>query len=726
MVPWQGELRVGIVLGPGKEAGHRLRDAVALLDSPAEAPWVGPAFLAALAEEARLSRVPLGLLLSDILPVGLSPRLCHRVRAVEDADLSPFGQQVPGPVWQDASAFDAALLDSVRAQGLLEEDLRPKARTVSVVRVSDREGGTPLTPKQKVAWAWLREQGHVESLSTWAQGAGVSTSVVTGVMTRGWAERAEHPAPLPVLTPTGEAPKLTLDRLPEAREWRLHGGRPAVRHRLLASRLARELDIGRSVIVAVPDHATLRRTWTALSGLSSEQRGRAVQLSGQLSEEEREHVWQLIRSGEARLVIGTCTALCAPVHDLATVVVKEEGSDAHKLLSGSHAFVPELARRLARHAECQLGWTGSVPSAEVLDVPGQVLPPPVARVHVVDYANPIQAPALGPLSRADLKPGAQGYPLSHDLQKVLRQVAERGRQAVLLAPRRGYSALLRCPSCEHTPMCRHCDVPLRFHQETRELTCHQCGYRERLHERCAECGERMWQARGPGTEWIAQEVRKLLPDFPVLRFDRDRQDDLSALQQGHSGVVIGTQALLTQDALPDLALIGVTLADTWLNVSDFRASERYHRLLRQLIEWHPVRAPLLVVQTFQAGHPALRCIVDGHDAGAYPAQERQGRQLLRYPPFARLAQIEVAARDQGKAHAAATAVAQALYGKGAVDGELLGPAPSPIARLRGVYPYHLLLRVRDDARLEVLLSALDRSFPGRVRVDVHPRGVFGA
>lgn len=728
IVPWQGELRVGVVVGAGQEASHRLRDAVALLDPPGNGPWVGAALVAALCEEARLSRVPLGLLLSDVLPVGFAPRLTHKVRTVEGADLGPFGTpgsgKVPGFEWSDGEAFAPALLDAIRAQGLLEEEVTLRPRTISVLR-SLPDGTQPLTPKQRAAWEWLRGHEGVDSLAAWAQGAGVSTGVVTGVVTRGWARREEEAAPPPELPTRGEVPKPTADRIPEAPEWRVHGGRPAQRHRLLAARIARELEIGRGVLVVAPDHATLRRTWGALSGLGSEERGRAVLLSGALSEEEREHAWTLIRSGEARLVIGTCGALCAPLPDLALIVVVEEGSDAHKLLSGSHAFVPELARRLARHAECQLGWTGSVPSAEVLDAPGLVLPPPPARVHVVDYANPTQAPQLGPLSRADLRPGGQGYPLSHDLQKVLRQVAERGRQAVLLAPRRGYSALLRCPSCEHTPMCKHCDVPLRFHQETRELTCHQCGYRERLHERCESCGERMWQARGPGTEWIAQEVSKLLPGFPVKRFDRDRQDDLSALHGGQAGVVVGTQALLGQDAFPDLALIGVTLADTWLNVSDFRASERYHRLLRQLLEWHPSRAPLLVVQTFQAQHPALKSVADGLDALAYPTQERLGRQLLKYPPFARLAQIEVAARDQGKAQAAATAVAQALYGKGAADGELLGPAPSPIAKLRGVYPYHLLLRVRDDARLETLLSALDRSFSGRVRIDVHPRGLSG-
>ncbi|MFC6592111.1 hypothetical protein ACFP81_08920 [Deinococcus lacus] len=344
------------------------------------------------------------------------------------------------------------------------------------------------------------------------------------------------------------------------------------------------------------------------------------------------------------------------------------------------------------------------------------------RLHTVDYSAPAAAAELGPLSSPHLRSGGEGYPLSHDLKRVLRQVQERGRQAVLVAPRRGYSAVLRCPACEHTPGCPHCDVPLRFHQQSRSLACHQCGYRQGVPERCECCGERMWQARGPGTEWIAAEVCRLL-EIPVLRYDRDHQDDLSHLYAGASGVVVGTSMLLSQPALPELALIGVTLADTWLNISDFRAGERYHRLLWQLAGWHPQRAPLLLVQTFQPGHPALRAVAEGRDVAEYGRSELPTRQALGYPPFTRLATLEVAARDPARASASAAAVAAALYAGGATQAEILGPAPSPVARVRGVYPYTLLLRARSDQRLSELLAVLNQPGLGRVRVDVSPRGM---
>ena len=581
------------------------------------------------------------------------------------------------------------------------------------------------------AWAWLREHGPQDSLSAWAAGAGVSGAVVGRLLNQGWAEAAEVPAPPPPL-PAPVAPdwgldveellSLAADTLPEEAVWRLHGGRAAQRFAALAPRVARLLAQGRGVLVLAPDYATLGRAWDALSGLAPLVGTRGVQFTGLLGPAQREEAWRLIGEGEARLVIGSPLALCAPLPDLGLVVVLEEASDAYKLLSGSRAFVPDVAARVAAEAGASLAYVGGVPAVESVPVGGVVLAPPRTRLHVVDYSRPPEQPELGPLSGVHLTPGDLGYPLSHDLARLLRQVQERGRQAALLAPRRGYSALLRCPSCEAVPQCRNCDIPLRFHQETRELSCHQCGYHQGVPERCEECGERMWRARGPGTEWIEQELRRLLPGFPVYRVDKDHQDDLGPLLAGEPGVVVGTQLLLSRPAPPNLALLGVTLADTWLGVSDFRASERYHRLLRQLAEWHPSRAPLLVVQTFQGDHPALRVLVEGRDALAYPQAEERVRRELHYPPAVRLAQVEVAARDRERARAAADAVAQGLYAGGATSAEVLGPAPSPVARLRGAYLYHLFLRARSEARLAELLAVLGRqTWAARVRVDVNPR-----
>ena len=793
LVPWRGELSVGVVVGASENRPNgRLREMVKVLD---ERPFVHPAFVGALLGLSRLARTPLGLLFSDLLGVGWEARVGHEVRAVAGANLSMFGdgvpgqdKGVPGQDWAEATHFAAPLLDAVREQGLLDERFTPVPRTVTGYRALDwadvpperrqtqgwqaRDVGTePLTDKQHQAWTWLHTHGPVTRLSDWSTGAAVSPGVIKAVLERSWAEVFVRDAPHPaweilrdqgpfgsqvawaeaagvepstvarllargwaesVLLPAAP-PELPLpsdrthrpvpDTLPQEAVWRLHGGRERDRYARLAPRIARLLQLGRGVLVLAPDGATLRRAWEELSGLAAAAGTRAVCFSGGLNPAQREHAWDLIGSGEAGLILGSALALAAPHPDLGLIVLLEEASDAHKLLNGSRAFVPELVGRMAAAGEVPLAILGCVPAAESLVYPGEVLAPPPLRLHIVDYSAPPEQPELGPLSSPHLKPGDLGYPLSHDLARVLRQVQERGRQAVLLAPRRGYSALLRCPSCQHTPGCPNCDVALRFHQERRALHCHQCGFETVIPDRCDGCGDPMWQARGPGTEWIVQEVKKLLPGTPVYRHDGDRQDDLSSLQAGESGVLVGTQGVLSLDAPPNLALIGLTLADTWLNISDFRAGERYHRLLRQLVAWHPDRSPLTVVQTFQPAHPALTCLLSGQDAGHYPAIEVRAREGLGYPPHRLLTYIEVAARDRVRAAQAAQEVADTLHGAGAAEGEVLGPAPSPLARVRGVYPYQLLLRTRSEERLNELLGSLDRRFAARVRVDISPRGM---
>ncbi|WP_261663055.1 primosomal protein N' [Deinococcus sp. Marseille-Q6407] len=730
LVPWRGEPLVGLVVGSGQERqSHRLREALQLLDDPA-APWVLPATVEAVGHWSAAASLPLGLVWDDLLGVGWQPALAHQVRAVPGADLSAFAENaapaaVPGNHWTDGAGYLPALLDAVREQGLLEEEFTLRRPTLTRVFAADLGQG-PLTPKQREAAEWLAEYPGQASLSSWARGAGVSSSVVAAVLAKGHAELREEAALPPALPAAAEpwssdAP----DRLPTGGDgWRLNGGKFAGRAQALAPRIQAQLRAGRSVLVLAPEHATLDRAWAALSGLAAPCGTAAALFSGLLSPEQREHSWEQIRSGAARLVVGSYLALTAPLQDLGLLLLLDEGSDAYKLPSGSRAWIPDVAQAVARAHGAGLGAAGVAPAVETVAWPALELPAPRLRLHTVDYSAAPQQPELGPLSMPAQAQSSLGYPLSHDLRAVLRQVQERGRQAALLAPRRGYSALLRCPRCEHTPQCPNCDVALRYHQGAHQLSCHQCGHRQNVPQTCENCGEALWQTKGPGTEWIAQEVAQLLPGTPVYRIDKDHQDDLSALYAGQSGVVVGTQLLLSQPAPPELALVAVTLADTWLNVPDFRASERYHALLWELAEWHPARAPLLLVQTFQGQHPALEAVRSGQSVSAYPRQEWELRQALGYPPHACLAQVEVAARDRDRASAAAEQLAAALYGAGATAQEVLGPAPAPIARVRGVYPYHLLLRARSSDRLQDLLAAVGGARAGgRVRVDVSPRNL---
>ncbi len=214
LVPWRGELVVGLVVGETEPRGaYRLREAVQVLDAPA-CPWVPPQTVQGVCAWATDARIPAGLIWGDLLGVGWTADSLHTVRAVEGADLSAFARKVPTTLWTDAGAFHPALLDAVREQGLLEERFEVRPRTRSVVRARElaevpaaaravtilravTPPPAPLTPRQTHAHAWLAEHGPQDSLSGWAKAAGVSASVVTGVLNAGGAQYVSETAPLP-------------------------------------------------------------------------------------------------------------------------------------------------------------------------------------------------------------------------------------------------------------------------------------------------------------------------------------------------------------------------------------------------------------------------------------------------------------------------------------------------------------------------------------------------
>lgn len=715
VVPWKGVPTVGWVTGPGSEMAHRLREVIAVLD---DRPFVDPKTLQALAQWSDLAQIPFGLLFADLLPISHFP-LRHEVSQVSAADLSAFGVQSLED-WTSVDHLDGPRLDAIREQGLLLErvSVAPKMERVYVAQ----RGQGQLTPKQAAAWDVLVEQGTFSHLAEWARQAGVGTSVVSALVSKGWACSVDRLAPFPELPIAAlqgvlQTPfPINFQELPPV--YRYHGGTLRARFGGLSALISEVLDQGKSVLYIVPDHFRLDRSWRALSHLTPVESKASLKFSGSLTEEERTYAWDQVLASRVRLVIGTWVALCLPLDSLGLIVVEEEGSDAYKLMSGARVFVPELATGIAKGHGVPLLLTGSTPAVESMLYPGKVLEPGAHRIHVVDYLQDREQ-KLGPMSALEFRTKGLGWPLAFDLRQALKQVASRGRQGVVVAPRKGYSALLQC-SCGWVSMCPNCDLSLRVYADQR-LECHQCGHVQDMLLACPECQGTLLKPKGPGVEWIFGEVKRLLPDFPVYQFDREHQDDLSLMSAGEPGVIVGTSAMLSRAAPPNLALIGITFADAWLSLSDFRATERYHAFLRSLIEWHPRHVPLMVIQTFQAQNPALQAVLS-KDAGFYPELELVSRRQLGYPPFVHLVQVTITGRDGPQARTRAMALREALMEAGALDSEILGPAPSSIARIKGRYVYQLLIRVQEIARLTGLLGLLRSSHRGYVRWDIHPRG----
>jgi primosomal protein N' (replication factor Y) len=269
-------------------------------------------------------------------------------------------------------------------------------------------------------------------------------------------------------------------------------------------------------------------------------------------------------------------------------------------------------------------------------------------------------------------------------------------------------------------------LALRYHRDRHRLLCYQCGHQERVPQACPSCqGVELGPAKTAGTQWIAQEVQRLVPTLPVYRFDGDRRDDLSAPMAGESGAIVATTAILRHPPLPQVSLVVVTLLDSFLSLSDFRAEEEALRLLLNLRELSPERRPLVLVQTFQRDHPLLGVCASG-DGSAFVEALLERRKRFGYPPYSQMVKVQVTARRAGDALQAAEWLAAAVRSAGGQAHELLGPAPAPVARVRNEHSYQLFIRSDQSERMKGLLAPIV-AYRGRarVRVDVEPRDLHG-
>ncbi len=713
VVPWQAGVRVGVVVrsrpvdaGRGLELRHALR----YLDA---APFLGAAQVRAVESVARATGVPQGLVLATLGVPGLAVDLAHEVKLHgSPAAAELFGDARPD-VWLPADRVGARELEQLRSQGLVDEAVRvvrPTRRVLVPRRPPDEGLEGKRQENQRRALERLHELGEAESATALARDAEAPESAVRALVEKGYAGYVEVEAPVP----PPPAPPLREDRLEDPPPGAVAaegggyvaGGSRRARLAALWPRLRDDLAAGRSAIVIAPEVALAREA----AGLLAT-RLPVLYLTGEASDEQREALFAALPAGGPVVLVGSHVALLAPVPELGRVVVLEAGNQAYKLRSGGRLYVPKAAQRVAAAAGAGLTLTDVVPSPELLALGGggggRLLPLPRLRVHVADMA------------------GSAGWPLHPDLQLTFRQVVQRQRQAVVLAPRRGFSGAYGCLNCGWQAPCPNCDLTLRFHRDEGRLRCHQCGHDAPLPTACPQCGhEDLGALKGAGTQWVLAQLARLAPGFPAYRYDSDRRDDLSPLYAGEPGVVVGTTAVLRLAPLPELSLVAVTLFDVHLALADFRAEQEALRMLFQVAELGAARRPLVLVQTFAPGSPALRAAAsDAPDVAVETllASQLERRRRFGYPPFTTLAKVQVTARDRAGAHAGAHAAADRLRVAGALDGELLGPEAAPVPRVKGRYTFQLLLRVTDEARLESLLAALpDRLSGARVAVDVDP------
>jgi primosomal protein N' (replication factor Y) len=704
-VPWQHGVRLGIVTDIGEALAGRgleLRELVAVMD---RRPWLNREAIGTILRLAEYSFTPPGTVLATLLPTGLHDPLVHEVQAVAGAQ----GVALASDCWVPARSLQPRALELYRKQGLVRERVyvaQATVRNLVAVKPPDDALAGPRQTNQRRALDALLAGETAASAAELSRKVNVPEGAVRALIAKGYAAYREVPAP-PAPLPSYQAaplPPVSLD-VPEG-PFDLSGGSRRERLAALLPSLARDVEAGGCAQLLVPEHAQLHEAASALASSVP-----VLAFSGELSEAQRQRLWREAASFSGVLVT-TYLGLLAPVPRLRRVVVTEAGSSSYKLLSGPRLFIPTAARMLAEaHGAVFV-------TADVLPTPEHIYRLPAA-AQVKLPASPLRCYV------SDLQV-VRGWPLGAEVAQVLRQVEERRRQAVLLAPRRGFSAAFRCSECAHLYLCPHCDLPLRYHRDRHRLLCHQCGHQERVPQACPVCqGVELGPSKAAGTQWIAQEVKRLVPRLPVYRFDSDRRDDLSAPLAGESCAVVATTAIMRHPPLPKVGLVVVTLLDSFLTLSDFRAEEEALRLMLNLRELSPGRRPLVLVQTFQRDHPLLGACASG-DGSEFVAALLKRRKRFGYPPYGQLVKVQVSARRAADALQAAEWLAAAVRAAGGGPPALLGPVPAAVARVRNEHRYQLFVRSEGVERLSALLApVLGYRGRARVRIDVDPRDVYG-
>jgi primosomal protein N' (replication factor Y) len=512
-----------------------------------------------------------------------------------------------------------------------------------------------------------------------------------------------------------------VERLGTGDPFLLHGvtasGKTEVYLRATAAALAR----GFGVIVLVPEIAL---TAQVVARFVARFGDRVALLHSALSAGERYDEWRRVLDGVADVVVGSRSALFAPLERPGLIVVDEEQEPSYKQESAPRYHAVDTALALGRLAGTVVILGSATPRVTTFHAATtgaiRLLPLPV---RVNDLALP--ETTIVDL-RLELRAGNRGT-LSRALKLALQRAVAKGDQAILYLNRRGFATIVLCRDCGYVVPCPACEIPFAYHLDG-SLVCHRCGRRAIPPEVCPQCGGRRIRHLGVGTQRVEEEVRAAVPAAPLIRMDRDatrRKGAHAALfekmRTGKAQVIVGTQMVAKGFDLPGVSLVGVVNADTVLNLPDYTSAERTFQLLTQVLgrSGRGSVGGRGILQTYLPDHYAIRAAA-AHDYKTFAEAELAGRARFGYPPFGRLVLLQTQAKRLDTVTKRAESLVTALRGSADGEAEVFGPAPAFAAKRGGAFRMQVILRGKDP------LAVLDRVTPGAEwTVDVDPVTLLG-
>ncbi len=499
----------------------------------------------------------------------------------------------------------------------------------------------------------------------------------------------------------------------------LHGVTGSGKTEVYMQVMSKVLDSGKSVIVLVPEISLTPQTASRFISRFGE---RIALLHSRLSDGERFDQWHRIKNGDADIVIGPRSAVFAPVNNLGLMVIDEEHSDSYKSDTAPRYHTREVARKRAEFANCPIILGSATPSLEsyyqaqngnykLLSLPMRVLDRKMPKVQIVDM-------------RDELKKGNRTI-FSQQLRDAISERIEKKQQSILFLNRRGHSRYVFCRTCGYVEKCNNCSITLTFHFELKKMVCHHCEHKRDLHPTCPECSSPAidyFGKKGFGTETVEQEILKAYPSANVKRFDADsttkknaHQQILDAFQRQEIDILIGTQMVAKGLDFPNVTLVGVVVADTALNLPDYRASEQTFSLLTQVAgrSGRADAAGEVIIQTYLPEHYCILA-TQKHDYINFYEKEILERRTLGYPPFANIASLLLRGKNENMVIDAAKNVSEYLHQlktEKFPEITISGPAPAPLSKIEGKYRWHFLLRSQNVEKISNLLYSLTKEPP---------------
>jgi primosomal protein N' (replication factor Y) len=626
-------------------------------------------------------------------------------------------------------ASRAILAGMVRKKWLTRHDLsapQDATRTIKVATLKSAEG--KLNDNQRTLIDALAASGGrvpVPELQSLVVSQNVPQSTLATLVRRGLVEILEKPADFTVsrskprpslfdfnLNPAQQSALAQMRQAVAAKKFSgmlLHGVTGSGKTAVYLAAMRGVLEAGRSAILLVPEIGLTPAVAADLHQIFGDE---VAILHSALSDKERAEQWHRIKRGDARMVVGTRSAVFAPVADLALIIVDEEHDSSYKQEETPRYHARDVAVVRAKMANAVVVLGSATPSLEsyfnakkhkyaLVELPDRVEQRPLPEVEIIDM-------------RQEFQETGHEQVISRKLAAEIKERLDRKEQVMVLLNRRGYSPVVLCRTCGKKLECQNCAIALTHHKREHKMVCHYCGFVAPVPKACVHCGSEYVYFLGTGSEKLEELLHGMFPQARIARLDRDTvrshedfERALNALNEGEIDLLVGTQMIAKGHDIHGVTLVGVVGADAALGLPDFRAAERTFQLLTQVAgrAGRGQTAGKVVLQTYFQDHYAVQYAAH-HDFIGFYEKELQFRSWMHYPPYSALANVLVRSDKLDDALQWSGILGKWFDSTRHEGVRVLGPATAPIMRLKRDYRYHFILKSPSRKNLHTTLRAM--------------------